>query len=192
MWFVSENIYKLYRNHFAHSFLQRARTSPAIPCTIPECQSSTTAQLSSEAALQLLILLRQDAHQVADPPPAQAQPQSPSSIARVEKQTRPAVNAGMSESDWSFFLHKWVRYSRQTGIKDEVLWDELWYCMETDLPSWPLVKAFLPLQRMTYYSRFRTWQLQSFIPLYMSLHFTTWHSRREKQSSQSQPEWREL
>jgi len=46
---------------------------------------------------------------------------------------RPTVTAGLNESDWNFFLHEWGRYTRQTGIEDNVLRDELWSCLDSDL-----------------------------------------------------------
>ena len=115
--------------------------APSIPCTTPQCQFSTPAQPSSEAAMQILYLHRQDVHQL-EPPPHPAQQQIPSNTARVEKPTRPAVTAGMNESDWNFFLHEWGRYSRQTGIKEAVLRDELWSCMETELRQLAFSEGF--------------------------------------------------
>ena len=92
--------------------------------------------------MRILLLHRQDVHQIADPPPPQAKQQIPSNTARVEKPTRPAVTAGMNESDWNFFLHEWRSYSHPTGIKDEVLRDELWSCMETDLRQLAFSEGF--------------------------------------------------
>ena len=48
----------------------------------------------------------------------------------------------MNESEWNFFLHEWGRYSRQTGIKDDVLRDELWSCMETELRQLAFSEGF--------------------------------------------------
>ena len=56
--------------------------------------------------------------------------------------TRPTVKAGMNESDWSFFLHEWGRYSRKTGIKDDVLRVELWSCVETYLRQLAFSEGF--------------------------------------------------
>ena len=39
----------------------------------------------------------------------------------------------MSKTSWNFFLHEWKRYTRQTGIKDATLIDELWSCMDAEL-----------------------------------------------------------
>ena len=49
----------------------------------------------------------------------------------------------MSESDWSFFLHEWARYTRLTGIKDEILRDELWSCMEESLRQLAFSEGFV-------------------------------------------------
>ena len=48
----------------------------------------------------------------------------------------------MNESDWSFFLHEWGRYSRKTGIKDDVLRVELWSCVETYLRQLAFSEGF--------------------------------------------------
>ena len=57
--------------------------------------------------------------------------------------TRPTVIAGMSESEWSFFLHEWARYTRLTGIRDEILRDELWSCMEDNLRQLAFSEGFV-------------------------------------------------
>ena len=112
---------------------------PAIPCSVPDCQFQTAAGLSSEVGLQIILLHRQDVHGMT---PAAPQPPSPSS-AKAMRPTRPTVNAGMSESEWSFFLHEWARYTRLTGIKDEVLRDELWSCMEESLRQLAFSEGFV-------------------------------------------------
>ena len=101
--------------------------APAIPCTFPGCAFTTPASLSSEVAMQILQLHRQDNHGEARPAPI-AQNNS-----KMERPARPAVTSGMSESDWNFFLHEWQRYTRQTCIAGATLRDELWSCMEPDL-----------------------------------------------------------
>ena len=111
---------------------------PAIPCSVPECQFQTAAGLSSEVGLQVKLLHRQDAHAMA---PVVPQPPSPSP-SKAMRPTRPTVTAGMSESDWSFFLHEWARYTRLTGIKDEILRDELWSCMEESLRQLAFSEGF--------------------------------------------------
>ena len=65
--------------------------------------------------------------------PALPQQATVQSASKVERPHRPTVTAGMSETDWNFFLHEWGRYTRQTGIQDVTLRDELWSCMEPDL-----------------------------------------------------------
>ena len=52
---------------------------------------------------------------------------------KVEKPKRPSLTTNMSESDWTFFLHKWDRYKRQTKLSDSQLVDELWACLDNDL-----------------------------------------------------------
>ena len=39
----------------------------------------------------------------------------------------------MTELNWHFFLSEWSRYTRQTGVKDQVMLDELWDTMDTEL-----------------------------------------------------------
>ena len=104
---------------------------PALPCTVPDCEFATPANLTSEVAMQLLILHRQDQHATA-PLPGSPGPQS-TSTAKVERPSRPLIKQGMSETSWNFFLHEWKRYTRQTGIKDATLIDELWSCMDAEL-----------------------------------------------------------
>ena len=52
---------------------------------------------------------------------------------KVEKPKRPSLTTNMSESDWTFFIHKWERYKRQTKLSDSQLIDELWACLDNDL-----------------------------------------------------------
>ena len=91
--------------------------------------------------MQLLLMHRQDKH--ANLPTVQA-PASPNhqSTAKIERPSRPSVTAGMSETDWNFFIHEWGRYTRQTGITDTVLRDELWSCMETELRQLAFSEGF--------------------------------------------------
>ena len=107
--------------------------APAIPCTVGECTWTSPAQLSSEVAMQLLLMHRQDIHSDLDAAPAPLLHAPVQSAGKVERPHRPTVTAGMSETDWNFFLHEWGRYTRQTGIQDVTLRDELWSCMESDL-----------------------------------------------------------
>ena len=52
---------------------------------------------------------------------------------RVEKPKRPVIECGMSETDWTFFVHKWQRYTRQTKLNTQQKVDELWACMDSEL-----------------------------------------------------------
>ena len=52
---------------------------------------------------------------------------------KAERPKRPTVSLGFSESDWTFFVHKWKRYSRQTRIMGQQLLDELCSCMDDEL-----------------------------------------------------------
>ena len=81
--------------------------------------------------MQLLMMHRQDQHDTA-PLPGNPGTQG-SSTAKVERPSRPTIKQAMSETSWNFFLHEWKRYTRQTGIKDATLIDELWSCMDNEL-----------------------------------------------------------
>ena len=91
--------------------------------------------------MQLLLMHRQDVHAGA---PAAHPPASSNhhSMIKVERPSRPSVTAGMSETDWNFFIHEWRRYTRQTGVTDVVLRDELWSCMETELRQLAFSEGF--------------------------------------------------
>ena len=39
----------------------------------------------------------------------------------------------MSESEWTFFIHKWDRYTRNAKLSDTQKLDELWACMDADV-----------------------------------------------------------
>ena len=107
--------------------------APAIPCTVDQCAWTSPDKLSSETAMQLLLMHRQDIHSDLAAAPAPALHAPVQSAGKVERPHRPTVTTGMSETDWNFFLHEWGRYTRQTGIQDVTLRDELWSCMESDL-----------------------------------------------------------
>ena len=39
-------------------------------------------------------------------------------------------------------MHEWGRYTRQTGVKNVVLLDELWSCMQTELRQLAFSEGF--------------------------------------------------
>ena len=39
----------------------------------------------------------------------------------------------MSESDWTFYEHKWTRYRRQAALTGQNLLDELWACLDGEI-----------------------------------------------------------
>ena len=96
---------------------------PPMSCSYPECTFSTPQNIPSyEFLLKSLELHVQTAHMVTQ-----------NTQAKVEKPRRPSITCNMSESDWTFFLHKWDRYKRQTQLKTNQLTDELWACLDGDL-----------------------------------------------------------
>ena len=54
-------------------------------------------------------------------------------VPKSEKPKRPVVTSAMSESDWTFFLHKWDRYVRQAKLSGQNLLDELWSCLDSEV-----------------------------------------------------------
>ena len=97
-----------------------------VPCSAPGCQYSTPDGIPDYALLtQHLNLHIQTAH----PPQALQQAQT----AKLDKRLRPVSTLGMTELNWRFFLSEWSRYTRQTGVKDQVMLDELWDTMDTEL-----------------------------------------------------------
>ena len=97
-----------------------------VPCSAPGCGYETPVGLPDFAmATQHLNLHIQVAHPVQAPQHVQT--------AKLDKKLRPVSTLGMTELNWRFFLSEWSRYTRQTGIKDQVLLDELWSTMDTEL-----------------------------------------------------------
>ena len=43
------------------------------------------------------------------------------------------VYTGMSESEWTSFVHKWERYTRNSKLTEAQKLDELWACMDSDV-----------------------------------------------------------
>ena len=39
----------------------------------------------------------------------------------------------MSESDWIFFIHKWDRYKHLSQIEGQLVVDEVWACLDSDM-----------------------------------------------------------
>ena len=115
--------------------------APAILCTVKDCEYTTPTNLSSEVAFQTLLLHRKDTHN--EPMPQHPVQTAAPPTCRVERPTRPSVTAGMSETEWNFFMHEWGRYTRQTGISDAILRDELWSCMEADLRQLAFSEGFV-------------------------------------------------
>jgi len=100
--------------------------SPPTPMSYsnPECDFSTPPGIPTfELLLKSLELHNQSNHETTK-----------SEISsRVEKLRRPVLTTGMSESEWTFFIHKWNRYMRHTKLSSGQQLDELWACMDTDV-----------------------------------------------------------
>ena len=100
--------------------------SPPAPmeCSSPECTFVTPAGIPTfELTLKCLELHNQASHSYA----------KSDGHGKTEKLRRPIVNTGMSESEWTFFIHKWDRYTRNTKLSDTQKLDELWACMDADV-----------------------------------------------------------
>ena len=98
---------------------------PTMPCSFPECEFATPASIPTyELVLKALELHVNTAHG----PVSNAKP-----IVKVEKPKRPNISCNMSESDWTFFEHKWNRYQRQSGISGQQVTDEIWACLDADI-----------------------------------------------------------
>ena len=95
-------------------------------CSYPDCEFSTPSNIPTyELVLKSLELHIQTAHRIPS--------QSNNVVPKVEKPKRPSITMNMSESDWTFFTHRWERYKRQSQIKESQIADELWACLDSDL-----------------------------------------------------------
>ena len=103
---------------------------PPVQCPSPGCVYSTPEGLPDFAMItDHLNLHARLAHPaVALPPAGQA-----GQAVKLDKKIRPVGTLGMTELNWRFYLSEWNRYTRQTGIADQVLRDELWNTMDTEL-----------------------------------------------------------
>ena len=100
---------------------------PAMECSFPECNFTTPASIPSyELVLKSLELHVSAAHITSSTSPRQP-------VTKVEKPKRPVISCDMSESDWTFFEHKWNRYKRQSGIVGQQIVDEIWACLDVDI-----------------------------------------------------------
>ena len=95
-------------------------------CSNPTCQYETPANIPTyELVIKALEIHVRSAH-------SEVSNRAQSGV-KTEKIKRPTINANMSESDWTFFTHKWDRYSRQSNVSGQQLLDELWACLDPDL-----------------------------------------------------------
>ena len=100
--------------------------SPPTPmaCTSNACEFETPPGIPTyELVLKCLEVHNQASHN---------SPKSENSN-KTEKLRRPMVNTGMSESEWTFFVHKWERYTRHAKLSEAQKLDELWACMDADI-----------------------------------------------------------
>ena len=103
-----------------------------VPCSSPGCQYTTPEGLPDFTILtEHLTLHSRLAHPIQQG--AHAAPVAAGLTAKLDKRLRPQATLGMSELDWRFYVSEWSRYTRQTGISDRVLLDELWNTMDTEL-----------------------------------------------------------
>ena len=97
---------------------------PPMTCSAPGCEFVTPAAIPTyEYVIKALDLHVQSAHTGS----------SRALTPKTEKPKRPALTTNMSESDWVFFQHKWERYKRLSQIDGQLLIDELWACLDSEM-----------------------------------------------------------
>ena len=102
---------------------------PSMTCSYPSCDFTTPAAIPSyELVLKSLELHINAAHGNHN-----AASTTRNFVNKVEKPKRPVITTSMSESDWSFFHNKWLRYQRQANLQDQQVTDELWACLDDDM-----------------------------------------------------------
>jgi hypothetical protein len=103
-----------------------------VQCSSPGCVYTTPEGLPDFIILtEHLNLHSRLAHPIQQA--VHAAPAAAGLTAKLDKRLRPQATLGMSELDWRFYVSEWSRYTRQTGIADRVLLDELWNTMDTEL-----------------------------------------------------------
>ena len=101
---------------------------PTMECSFPECEFATPPSIPTyEFVLKALELHVSTAHGLTH-----STNRSNTSV-KTEKPKRPSICSNMSESDWTFFEHKWSRYKRQSGITGQQVIDEIWASLESDI-----------------------------------------------------------
>ena len=94
-------------------------------CSYPECEYETPTNIPNfELIVKTLEIHAKTAHY---------QHEKQDKGNKVEKPKRPQICANMSESEWTFFLHKWGRYVRQAQLQEQQKVDELWECLDSEL-----------------------------------------------------------
>ena len=103
---------------------------PQTPCSVPECVYLTPQDLPTwQMVTDHLKTHTSAVHGIAPPPATTPAGQT----AKLDKRLRPTASLGMTELDWRFYKSEWGRYTRQTGVTEQALRDELWNTMDTDL-----------------------------------------------------------
>ena len=104
---------------------------PPAHCSFPDCDFVTPGGVADHAnILTYLTLHIQTAHSVAANPAPAAQHNV---TAKIDKISRPVAKRDMTEHEYKFFKNEWDRYKRATNISGQLLIDELWNTMGTDL-----------------------------------------------------------
>ena len=97
---------------------------PVMACSAAGCDFETPANIPTyEYVIKTLELHVQTAHSAPTKP----------TPAKTEKPKRPVITTNMSESDWIFFNHKWDRYKRLSQIEGQLVIDEVWACLDSDM-----------------------------------------------------------
>ena len=97
---------------------------PSIGCSWPDCDYRTE-DIGAGHAVQLLSL-HAETHRQANLTPVTAPPVR-------EKVRRPTIDSGSTLEKWNFFLARWQRYKKMSGISEDDVSCQLLECLEEDL-----------------------------------------------------------
>ena len=96
----------------ANRWLKMKMTRPIpMQCSDPNCEYEMPVNIPIfELVLKALGIHVQSAHSRSNNTVANG---------KAEKLKRPTVSSNMSESDWTFYMHKWNRYKRPANLSGQ-------------------------------------------------------------------------
>ena len=140
-------------------------------CSSQDCEFSTPENIPTyELVIRALEIHVASAHSNTR---TSASSDGPS---RVEKPKRPVIECGMSETDWTFFVHKWQRYTRQTKLNTQQKVDELWACMDSELERLAFSDGLDSANSETLLEKIKTLAVTTIHP---SLHIVSLHKMQQ-------------